>query len=150
MKMLNLAWPLALMFVLMLTLTNASSAQEAATIQHQGITPETLFIQDNVERIIYDYTQTDEMGLIKMHAPPEWTEPIIEAQFEISGIVLQGSLGLEFEQGTQTIGLGQGFLIPQNTRVRIFNAGPDELILIEVLKPAYQPERVEQFERFER
>jgi hypothetical protein len=34
--------------------------------------------------------------------------------------------------------------------VRIFNAGPDELILIEVLKPAYQPERVEQFERFER
>ena len=31
-----------------------------------------LLIQDNIERIIYDYTQSDEMGLIKMHAPFGW------------------------------------------------------------------------------
>ena len=31
-----------------------------------------------------------------MHAPVNWTELIIEAEFEIKGIVLSGTVGLEF------------------------------------------------------
>ena len=107
-----------------------------------------LLIQDNVERVIYDYTQSDEMGLIKMHAPFGWTEPIIEAQFEIRGIVLKGLLGLEYENSEEHIARGDGFVIPKNTRVRIFNAGEEELILIEVLRPAYKKELVQKFKDF--
>tara|TARA_B110000879_G_scaffold13837_1_gene17217 strand:- start:75 stop:497 length:423 start_codon:yes stop_codon:yes gene_type:complete len=108
----------------------------------------TLLIQDNIERTIYDYTQSDDMGLIKMHAPFGWTEPIIEAQFEIRGIVLKGLLGLEYENSEEHIVSGNGFVIPNNTRVRIFNAGVGELILIEVLRPAYKKELVQQFKSF--
>ena len=108
----------------------------------------TLLIQDNIERTIYDYTQSDDMGLIKMHAPFGWTEPIIEAQFEIRGIVLKGLLGLEYENSEEHIVSGNGFVIPNNTRVRIFNAGQEELILIEVLRPAYKKELVQQFKSF--
>ena len=107
-----------------------------------------LLIQDNVERVIYDYTQSDEMGLIKMHAPFGWTEPIIKAQFEIRGIVLKGMLGLQYNNSELKIISGDGFVIPQNTRVRIFNAGVDELILIEVLRPAYKKELVQEFKNF--
>jgi len=70
-----------------------------------------------------------------MHAPVGWTEPIIKAKFEIRGIVLSGVLGLEFKEGVKKIPSSNGFLIPNNTKVRIFNAGSEELVLIEVLKP---------------
>ena len=113
-----------------------------------NVIPKKLLIQDNIERIILDYTQSDEMGLIKMHAPFGWTEPIIKAQFEIRGIVLKGLLGLEYENSEEHIVSGNGFVIPKNTRVRIFNAGEEELILIEVLRPAYKKELVQEFKNF--
>lgn len=112
------------------------------------VVPKKLFIQDNVQRIIYDYTQSEDLGLIEMHAPAGWTEPIIKAQFEIRGIVSEGTLGLEFENGTKTMTKGQGFFIPKNTLVRIFNAGQDELILVEVLRPAYKKELVQELSDF--
>jgi len=83
-----------------------------------------------------------------MHAPVGWTEPIIKAKFEIRGIVLSGVLGLEFEEGVKKIPSNNGFLIPNNTKVRIFNAGLEELVLIEVLRPSYQKEFVTFFEEF--
>ena len=110
--------------------------------------PKKIIIQDNVERYLYDYTQTDALGFNKMHAPVNWTEPIIEASFEIRGIVLNGTLGLEFKEGVKKIPSSKGFLIPNNTRVRIFNAGLEELVLIEVLRPGYQKELVTFFEDF--
>jgi len=83
-----------------------------------------------------------------MHAPFGWTEPIIKAQFEIRGIVLKGVLGLQYDNNTQTIISGNGFIIPKNTLVRIFNAGEVELVLIEVLRPAYKKELVQEFKSF--
>ena len=88
------------------------------------------------------------MGLIKMHAPFGWTEPIIEAKFEIRGIVLEGLLGLEYQGSEDHIVSGNGFVIPKNTRVRIFNAGEEELILVEILRPAYKKELVQEFKNF--
>jgi mannose-6-phosphate isomerase-like protein (cupin superfamily) len=84
-----------------------------------------------------------------MHAPVGWTEPIIEAEFEIRGIVLSGSLGLQFKDSTIVILKNSGFYIPRGERVRIFNSGKEELVLIEVLTPAYEPQRVRQFDRFD-
>ena len=84
-----------------------------------------------------------------MHAPVGWTEPIIEAEFEIRGIVLSGSLGLQFKDSTVVILKNSGFYIPRGERVRIFNSGEEELVLIEVLTPAYEPQRVRQFDRFD-
>ena len=132
----------------MLFISFTSYSQSIIEEGSSNIIPKKLLIQDNIERIILDYTQSDEMGLIKMHAPFGWTEPIIKAQFEIRGIVLKGMLGLEYDNSEQKIIIGDGFIIPKNTRVRIFNAGVGELILIEVLRPAYKKELVQEFKNF--
>jgi len=133
---------------LILFVTFTSFSQSKNETGTSTVVPKTLLIQDNIERTIYDYTQTDEMGLIEMHAPFGWTEPIIEAQFEIRGIVVTGLLGLEYENSEEHIISGNGFVIPKNTRVRIYNAGEVELILIEVLRPAYKKELVQEFKDF--
>ena len=113
-----------------------------------NIVANKIVIQDNVERVIYDYTKSNELGLNKMIAPKGWTEPIIKAQFEIRGIVLKGVLGLEFKDAKQGIIAGDGFFIPKDTFVRIYNAGEGELILIEVLRPAYDPSLVKEYKGF--
>jgi hypothetical protein len=130
---------------LLLFISFTSFSQSNDETGKSTIIPKTLLIQDNIQRVIYDYTQSGELGLIKMHAPFGWEEPIIEAQFEIRGIVLEGLLGLEYENSEEHIVSGNGFVIPKNKRVRIFNAGEEELILIEVLRPAYKKELVQQF-----
>ena len=112
------------------------------------VTPKKIIIIDNVKRHLFDYSISDEIGLNKMHAPVGWTEPVIKAKFEIRGIVLSGILGLEFKEGVKKIPSSKGFLIPNNTKVRIFNAGSEELVLIEVLKPGYQKKLVKFFEGF--
>ncbi len=132
---------------LLLLISFTSFSQSNNETGKSTIIPKTLLIQDNIQRVIYDYTQSGEMGLIKMHAPFGWEEPIIEAQFEIRGIVLEGLLGLEYENSEEHIVSGNGFVIPKNKRVRIFNAGEEELILIEVLRPAYKKELVQQFKK---
>ena len=136
------------LFYLLLFIPFTLFSQIKNEAEKSTIITERLLIQDNIERVIYDYTQSDEMGLIKMHAPFGWTEPIIEAQFEIRGIVLKGLLGLEYESREEHIVIGNGFVIPKNTRVRIFNAGEEELILIEVLRPAYKKELVQEYKNF--
>ena len=136
------------LFYLLLFIPFTSFSQIKNEAEKSTIIAEKLLIQDNIERVIYDYTQSDGMGLIKMHAPFGWTEPIIEAQFEIRGIVLKGLLGLEYESIKEYIVIGNGFVIPKNTRVRIFNAGEEELILIEVLRPAYKKELVQEYKNF--
>ncbi len=130
---------------LLLLISFTSFSQSNDETGKSTIIPKTLLIQDNIQRVIYDYTQSGELGLIKMHAPFGWEEPIIKAQFEIRGIVLEGLLGLEYENSEEHIVSGNGFVIPKNKRVRIFNAGEEELILIEVLRPAYKKELVQQF-----
>ena len=136
------------LFYLLLFIPFTLFSQIKNEAEKSTIIPEKLLIQDNIERVIYDYTQSDEIGLIKMHAPFGWTEPIIEAQFEIRGIVLKGLLGLEYESREEHVVIGNGFVIPKNTRVRIFNAGEEELILIEVLRPAYKKELVQEYKNF--
>ena len=133
---------------LLVYISFTSCSQSINEIGKSTVVAKKSLIQDNVERVIYDYTQSDEMGLIKMHAPFGWTEPIIKAQFEIRGIVLKGMLGLQYDDSEQKIISGDGFVIPKNTRVRIFNAGQEELILIEVLRPAYKKELVQEFKIF--
>lgn len=113
------------------------------------ITPSTIKIMDNIERVILDYSTTKDLGLNQMVAPPNWTEPIVALEFEIKGIVLQGVLGLEFAEGTHLFVKNDGFIIPKNTKVRIFNAGEEQLHIIEVLRPAYQERYTTRFDSFE-
>lgn len=112
------------------------------------IAPKTIQITDNVARSILDYTTSDELGLNQMVAPIGWTEPIVRLQFELRGIVIGGTLGLEFADGTRVFEKDEGFIVPANTKVRIFNAGASDLRLIEVLRPAYNAQRSEVFDSF--
>lgn len=112
------------------------------------IAPETIQITDNVARSILDYTTSGELGLNQMFAPVGWTEPIVRLQFELRGIVIGGTLGMQFAEGTLVFEKDEGFIVPANTKVRIFNAGACDLHLIEVLRPAYNAQRAEVFDSF--
>ena len=112
------------------------------------IAPKTIPILDNVARSILDYTTSDELGLNQMFAPVGWTEPIVRLKFELRGIVISGTLGLQFAEGTLLFEKDEGFIVPANTKVRIFNAGESNLHLIEVLRPAYNAQRAEAFDSF--
>lgn len=112
------------------------------------VTPRSILIMDNVERTILDYTISDELGLNQMFAPVGWTEPIVRLQFELRGIVIGGTLGLQFAEETHVFEKDDGFIVPANTKVRIFNAGSSGLRLIEVWRPAYTEQRAEIFDSF--
>ena len=112
------------------------------------VVPEVLKIQDNVERTMLDYSPSDELGIYKMVAPIDWTEPVRSIAFDIRGIIISGTLGLEFENETLTFEANDGFFIPRNTKVRIHNAGAEPLHMVEVFTPNYKPSLVIDFEAF--
>ena len=112
------------------------------------VVPEVLKIQDNVERTMLDYSPSDELGIYKMVAPIDWTEPVRSIAFDIRGIIISGTLGLEFENETLTFEANDGFFIPRNTKVKIHNAGAEPLHMVEVFTPNYKPSLVIDFEAF--
>ena len=112
------------------------------------VVPEVLKIQDNVERTMLDYSPNDELGIYQLIAPAGWTEPVRSIGFDIRGIVLSGTLGLDFENETLKIDSDDGFFIPKNTKVRIYNAGTMELRMVEVFTPNYKPSLVTDFDGF--
>lgn len=112
------------------------------------VVPEVLKIQDNVERTMLDYSPSDELGIYKMVSPIDWTEPVRSIAFDIRGIIISGTLGLEFENETLTFERNDGFFIPRNTKVRIHNAGAEPLHMVEVFTPNYKPSLVIDFEAF--
>ena len=106
------------------------------------VVPEVLTIQDNVERTMLDYSPSAELGIYKMVAPIDWTEPVRSIGFDIQGIIISGTLGIEFENETLTFEANDGFFIPRNTKVRIHNAGAEPLHIVEVFTPNYKPSLV--------
>ena len=133
---------------LLLILSGCIQSQPTERVDEIRIEPVVIKIKDNIERTLFDYTTTDELGLIQVFAPEGWTEPIVSLAFETSGVVIDGKLGLEFETDTQYFTKNEGFQIPKNTKVRIFNAGDSTLHMVEILRPAYNPQRTQQFESF--
>ena len=115
----------------------------------QLINPRILEIHDNVERTILDYSVGDDLGLNQMLAPVGWTEPILSLSYELRGIVISGTLGLEFQSGTVIFERDQGFVVPPDTKVRIHNAGDTPLHLVEVLRPSHKDSLVTVFEHFD-
>jgi len=87
--------------------------------------------------------------MIEMIAPKDWTEPIVTLNYETRGIVIQGKLGLQFKNKTLYFSKNEGFFIPKNKRVRIFNGGNQELRIIEIMRPAFQENLVQRFTSFE-
>ena len=112
------------------------------------VVPEVLKIQDNIEHTMLDYSPSDELGIYKMVSPIDWTEPVRSIAFDIRGIIISGTLGLEFENETLTFEANDGFFIPRNTKVRIHNAGAEPLHMVEVFTPNYKPSLVIDFEAF--
>ena len=113
-----------------------------ASSAEKRVVPEVLKIQDNVERTMLNYSPNDELGIVKMVAPIGWTEPVRSIGFDIRGIIISGTLGLEFDDETLTFDADEGFFIPKNTKVRIYNAGDQELHMVEVFTPNYKPSLV--------
>ena len=123
-------------------------ASSSVSTVDKRVVPEVLKIQDNVARTMLNYSPNDELGIVKMVAPIGWTEPVRSIGFDIRGIIISGTLGLEFENETLKFDANDGFFIPRNTKVRIHNAGDGELHMVEVFTPNYKPNLVTDFEGF--
>ena len=128
--------------------SNESASAISRSKLDKRVVPEVLTIQDNVERTLFDYSPSAELGIYKMVAPKDWSEPIRSIGFDIHGIIISGTLGLEFENETLTFEANDGFFIPKNMKVRIYNAGAEPLHIVEVFTPNYKPSLVVDFEAF--
>ena len=135
--------------VLITLLTFGSFGVVGDSSNYQKITPKELKIQDNLERTILDYSTSEELGMNQMLAPVGWTEPIVSLGFELRGVVIAGVLGLEFKEEMVKFNTNEGFVIPNDTKVRIYNAGNVPLHLVEILRPGYQESLVTEYKDFE-
>lgn len=136
---------IAIFLLLVMIFSNITSQEN----QNLKIVPKNITIKDNVDRQILDYTTSSDIGMIEMIAPKDWTEPIVTLNYETRGIVIQGKLGLQFKNKTLYFSKNEGFFIPKNKRVRIFNGGNQELRIIEIMRPAFQENLVQRFTSFE-
>ena len=128
--------------------TNESANAISRSNLDRRVVPEVLTIQDNVERTLLDYSPSAELGIYKMVAPKDWSEPVRSIGFDIHGITISGTLGLEFENETLTFEANDGFFIPRNTKVRIHNAGAEPVHIVQVFTPNYKPSLVIDFKAF--
>lgn len=133
---------------LSIVISTCNFVSTAQVLTNKKIVPKEIKIKDNLQRTILDYSVTDDLGIIQMIAPKDWTEPIVELSYETRGVVLQGTLGLAFFNETLYFKIDEGFVIPKNTKVRIFNAGSTTLKILEILRPAYKADKVKTHQSF--
>jgi mannose-6-phosphate isomerase-like protein (cupin superfamily) len=68
--------------------------------------------------------------------PPEHTHPVQVETFA----VVSGTAGLKVNGQTHLLSAGQSLTVPNNTPHKFWNAGPDELVMIGELRPAFRTE----------
>jgi hypothetical protein len=112
----------------------------------QLINPRILKIQDNAERTILDYSVGDDFGMNQMLAPVGWTEPILALSYELRGIVIEGTLGLESQSGTAIFERNQGFFRTSGYKSTNTQCRNTPLRLVEVLRPSHKDSLVTVFE----
>ncbi len=81
---------------------------------------------------------TAEVSIARMVAPPGWTEPPQQPEFNEYTVVLSGTLMVEVDGKTIPVGAGEAILIPAGKRVRY--SAPEGAEYVAVCVPAFAPE----------
>lgn len=87
-------------------------------------------------------TGSSNLSVARMSAPPGWTEPFQQPEFDEVTIVLQGSLRVEYREGQIDVGEGEMVLVEAGERIRYGNPFDREAVYFAICVPAFNPETV--------
>lgn len=88
-------------------------------------------------------TGTDRISVAHMIAPPGWTEPFQEPEFDEITIVVKGAIDVEHDDGHETVRAGEAVITDKGERIRYVNPSPTESAEYwAICLPAFSPETV--------
>lgn len=87
-------------------------------------------------------TKTENVSIAHMHALGFWSEVGQRPDFDEYTLVLEGTLRVEFRDGSVEIRKGQAIIAQKGEWVRYSNPMADDLRYISVCIPAFSPQRV--------
>ena len=88
-------------------------------------------------------TETEDISVAHMIAPPGWTEPIQEPDFDDITIVLKGVIEVEHADGRETVRAGEAIITEKGERIRYVNPSTTESAEYwAICLPAFSPENV--------
>jgi ethanolamine utilization protein EutQ (cupin superfamily) len=82
-------------------------------------------------------TGTEALSVARMTSPPGWEEPAQTPEFDEVTVVLEGSVVVEHDGGTITVGPGEALLARAGERVRY--STPEGAEYMAVCVPAFSP-----------
>jgi probable rRNA maturation factor len=94
-------------------------------------------------------TGMDSMSVAKMLAPPGWSAPARQAEFDEVMLVLTGELTLVLDGKRERVGAGEVGLVPRGRRIVVRNDGQGACDYWSICAPAFSPERAHQEEAAE-
>ncbi len=83
----------------------------------------------------------EDRSVAHMVAPPHWTEPTQQPDFDEYTLVVRGRIQVDLEGETIVVGAGESILVPRGTSVRYGNPFREESEYWAVCIPAFTPER---------
>ena len=86
------------------------------------------------------HTETDELSLAHMVAPPGWGEPPQTPAFGELTVVVRGHVRLEVDGDEVVVGPGEAIWTPAGVRVHFGNPFDDEAEYYAICLPAFSPE----------
>jgi mannose-6-phosphate isomerase-like protein (cupin superfamily) len=96
-------------------------------------------------KIIEEYvgrvsTDTETVSVARMIAPPGWTEPFQEPEFDEVTLVLSGAITVEHFAGREIVRRGEVILVERGERIRYGNPFEEPAEYWAVCVPAFSPE----------
>jgi ethanolamine utilization protein EutQ (cupin superfamily) len=85
-------------------------------------------------------TGTAELSVARMTSPPGWEEPAQTPEFDEVTVVLEGSVVVEHDGGSITVGPGEAVLARAGERVRY--STPEGAEYVAICVPAFSPDSV--------
>ncbi|MFT4571891.1 MAG: mannose-6-phosphate isomerase-like protein (cupin superfamily) [Hyphomicrobiaceae bacterium] len=106
--------------------------------------PTTIPAPGNPPKVIDEYvgrvnSEDSRASIAHMRSPAGWAEPGQRPEFSEYTVVLRGSLNVEHEGGTMTVGAGQAVVAEAGEWVRYSSPGADGAEYIAVCIPAFSP-----------
>ena len=87
-------------------------------------------------------TGGEQLSLARMVAPPNWSEPFQNPEFDEYTVIFSGAMKIEVDGRTHTLNSGESILVRSGSRVRYSNPFWEPAHYFSVCSPAFSPETV--------
>ena len=84
----------------------------------------------------------EQLSLARMVAPPNWSEPFQNPEFDEYTVIFSGAMKIEVDGRTHTLNSGESILVRSESRVRYSNPFGEPAHYFSVCCPAFSPETV--------